>query len=79
MTMSETSIGKTESELVRKGVIDVESIDRNKDGKIYECPMDWNVLSDNHGDCPVCGMKLKEYSLNEIKSNLEKHNYDYKK
>jgi len=67
------------SELVREGTIDIESIDLNKDGKIHECPMDWNVLSDTHGNCPTCGMNLKEYSIDEVKANLDKYGYDYKK
>ena len=75
--MSEHSIGES-TELVREGIIDVASIDKNNDGKIYECPMDWNVLSDAHGDCPVCGMDLKEYSLADIKANLDKYGYEYK-
>ena len=77
--MSEHSIGEATSELVREGVIDVESLDVNKDGKIYECPMDWNVLADEYHDCPVCGMKMKEYSLEDIKTNLDKYGYEYKK
>ncbi len=77
--MSEHSISEAKSELVREGVIDVASIDINNDGKIYECPMDWNVLADEYHDCPVCGMKMKEYSLEEIKANLDKYGYEYKK
>lgn len=73
------SDGDTKSELVREGIIDVQSIDTDKDGNIYECPMDWNVLNDKDGDCPVCGMKLKEYSIAEIKDNLTKYGYEYKK
>lgn len=68
-----------ESPLVRRGIIDVEGIDLNQDGKIYECPMDWNVLSDSAGRCPLCEMKLKEYSLDEIKTNLKEHGHEYKK
>ncbi len=77
--MSEHSIGEATSELVREGVIDVASIDKNNDGKIYECPMDWNVLADEYHDCPVCGMEMKEYSLEDIKANLDKYGYEYKK
>lgn len=68
-----------EHEMVRKGVIDVESLDANEDGKLYECPMDWNVLSDHDGDCPTCGMNLKEYSIADVKANLDKYGYEYKK
>ncbi|HEX9251702.1 MAG TPA: efflux RND transporter periplasmic adaptor subunit [Ignavibacteriaceae bacterium] len=66
------------SSIVHTGVIDVESIDKNKDGKLWECPMDWNVISDESGRCPLCNMKLKEYSIDEIKANLDKNGYEYK-
>jgi len=67
------------SSLVREGIIDVESIDTNKDGKLFECAMDWNVLSDEDGRCPVCNMYLKEYTIDEVKANLDKHGYEYNK
>ncbi|MCW8804463.1 MAG: efflux RND transporter periplasmic adaptor subunit, partial [Ignavibacteriaceae bacterium] len=67
------------SSIVHEGVIDVEVIDKNKDGKIWECPMDWNVISDESGRCPICNMKLKEYSIEEVKANLDKHGYEFKK
>ena len=65
--------------IVRKGVIDVESIDKNKDGKVYQDMMDWNVISDVPGECPLCGMTLKEVSINEAKTNLEEHGFKFKK
>jgi Cu(I)/Ag(I) efflux system membrane fusion protein/cobalt-zinc-cadmium efflux system membrane fusion protein len=65
--------------IVHEGVIDVEAIDKNKDGKLWECPMDWNVISDESGRCPVCNMKLKEFTIEEIKANLDKYGYEYKK
>ncbi len=61
-----------------KGVIDLKSIDDNKDGKVYQCPMDFNVLSDKPGIDPKCGMKLKEVSLEQAKKNLTKHGYKVK-
>ena len=67
------------SSIVHEGVIDVEAIDKNKDGKLFECPMDWNVISDEEGRCPLCNMFLKEYTIDEVKSNLDKHGYEYKK
>lgn len=67
------------SSIVHEGVIDVEAIDKNTDGKLWECPMDWNVIADESGRCPLCNMKLKEYSIENIKSNLDKHGYEYKK
>lgn len=65
--------------IVHEGVIDVELIDKNKDGKLWECPMDWNVISDESGRCPLCNMKLKEYSIKDVKLNLDNHGYEYKK
>lgn len=66
------------SSIVHEGVIDVEAIDKNKDGKLFECPMDWNVISDEAGRCPLCNMKLKEYTIDEVKANLEKYGFEYK-
>lgn len=66
------------SNIVHTGVIDVEAIDKNKDGKLWECPMDWNVISDESGRCPLCNMKLKEFSINEVKGNLEKNGFRFK-
>lgn len=65
--------------IVHEGVINVEAIDKNKDGKLWECPMDWNVISDESGRCPVCNMRLKEYSIEDVKANLKKNGYEYKK
>ena len=61
-----------------KGVIDLKSIDVNKDGKVYECPMDFNVLSDKPGVDPKCGMKLEKVSLKQAKENLIKHGFKVK-
>ena len=67
------------SSIVYEGVIDVEAIDKNKDSKLWECPMDWNVISDETGRCPVCNMKLKEYTIKDVKVNLDNYGYEYKK
>jgi hypothetical protein len=64
--------------LVRKGEIDLKVIDKNKDGKVYQDMMDWNVISDKPGKCPLCGMTLKEVTLNEAKENLIKHGFKVK-
>ena len=79
MNMTEHQSESGDLELIRKGVIDLASIDENKDDSLYECPMDWDVLSDNAGDCPSCGMQLKKISIAEVKSNLDKYGYEYKK
>jgi len=63
---------------IRKGTIDLSAIDKNKDGKLYEDIMDWNVISDEPGTCPLCGMTLKEFTIKEVKENLKKNGFEYK-
>ena len=77
-TRSMTEHSHSES-IVHSGVIDVEAIDKNKDGKVFQDMMDWNVISDNPGKCPLCGMILKEVSISEAKMNLEKNGFEFKK
>jgi hypothetical protein len=74
MTYKNSDSAKTD-DLVRKGKIDLKSIDQNKDGKVFQDMMDWNVISDKAGKCPLCGMTLKEVSIDEAKVNLIKHNF----
>ena len=64
--------------IVHKGVIDVEAIDKNKDGKVFQDPMDWNVISDEDGRCPLCGMFLKKVTIDEAKMNLKMNGFEYK-
>ena len=66
------------SPLIRKGTIDLQSIDKNKDGKVYQDVMDWNVISDEPGKCPICGMELKKVSLEEAKKNLIENGFKVK-
>jgi Cu(I)/Ag(I) efflux system membrane fusion protein/cobalt-zinc-cadmium efflux system membrane fusion protein len=76
---SQPEADELKAQIVHDGVIDVEAIDKNKDGKLFECPMDWNVISDEDGRCPLCNMFLKEYTIEGIKANLDKYGYEYKK
>ncbi len=71
------SMQKQES-IIRKGAIDLNAIDKNKDGKVFQDPMDWNVISDEPGTCPICGMKLKEVTLEKAKQNLIEHGFKVK-
>jgi Cu(I)/Ag(I) efflux system membrane fusion protein/cobalt-zinc-cadmium efflux system membrane fusion protein len=64
--------------IVREGKIDLKAIDKNKDGKVFQCPMDWNVIADASGKCTSCKMKLKEVSLKEAKKNLLENDYKVK-
>jgi hypothetical protein len=60
-----------ESSLIRDFDVKVASLDENYDGKVFQCPMDWQVISDDAGSCPLCNMKLKEYSVADAQKNLE--------
>jgi Cu(I)/Ag(I) efflux system membrane fusion protein/cobalt-zinc-cadmium efflux system membrane fusion protein len=45
---------------------------------VYQDMMDWNVISDEPGKCPLCKMKLKEVPLEKAKENLLKNDYQVK-
>ena len=64
--------------IVREGVIDLKAIDANKDGKVYQDVMDYNVISDKPGKCPLCGMTLKEVTLKKAKETLLKSGFEVK-
>ncbi|MBE0539382.1 MAG: hypothetical protein IH620_06690 [Ignavibacterium sp.] len=67
-----------ESLIVREGEINLAVIDKNKNGMVYQDMMDWNVISDEPGKCPLCKMTLKEVSIEQAKENLIKHDYKVK-
>ncbi len=71
-------MGSDSKSIVREGTIDLTAIDENGDGKVYQDQMCWNVVSDESGECPQCGMKLKEVSLEEAKANLEENGFEVK-
>ena len=73
-----SSIKKAEVSIIRKGIINVEQIDQNGDGYLYQDIMDWEVISDKPGNCPKCGMKLRKMTIAQVKENLKKHGYKYK-
>ena len=70
---------KNKPAIVRTGVINVKAIDKNKDGKVFQDPMDWNVISDKPGKCPLCKMELKEVTIKEAEANLVKNGFKIKK
>jgi membrane fusion protein, copper/silver efflux system len=59
-------------------VIDSKAIDKNKDGKVYQDMMDYNVISDKPGKCPLCGMTLKEVSIKKAEKTLLKSGFKVK-
>lgn len=69
---------KVDSSIIRTGVIDLQSLDTNNDGMVYQDPMDWNVISDEPGKCPLCKMTLEEVSINDAKENLVQNGYEVK-
>ena len=76
--MNEQEMPMLGEEVIRKGAIDLESIDENKDGYVYQDMMDWNVVSDEPGKCPLCKMTLKEVSIKQAKENLVKNDFKVK-
>jgi Cu(I)/Ag(I) efflux system membrane fusion protein/cobalt-zinc-cadmium efflux system membrane fusion protein len=68
---------KTDS-IVREGIVDLEAIDKNNDGKVFQDPMDWNVISDEAGRCSLCNMFLNEVTIEEAKKNLTDNGFEYK-
>jgi hypothetical protein len=66
-----TSRSDLDSSVIRDKNVDVASLDKNNDGNVYQCPMDYEVISDEFGNCPLCNMKLKEYSVREAEKNLK--------
>jgi hypothetical protein len=61
------------SELIREEGTNVAALDENNDGMVYQCPMDYQVISDDFASCPVCKMDLEEYSIADAQKNLENH------
>ena len=54
--------------------INVDEIDKNKNGKVFIDGMCKDVVKDEARECQKCGMKLKEVSLDEAKKFIEKDN-----
>jgi hypothetical protein len=57
--------------IVRDKNVNVDSLDQDKDGYLYQCGMDYDVISDKPGTCPKCGMQLKKVSVADAKKNLD--------
>lgn len=77
-TLQKKESSQKQESIIRKGVIDLNAIDKNQDGKVFQDQMDWNVISDEPGTCPICEMKLKEVTLEKAKQNLIKHGFKVK-
>jgi hypothetical protein len=71
VVQQESKAAKVDSTIVREKGVDVASLDKNKDGKVFQCPMDAQVISDTAGTCPLCKMDLDEVSIAEAKEHLK--------
>ena len=78
MGSDDKDVMKDNKSIVHEGTIDLAEIDENGDGKVYQDQMCWNVVSDEAGKCPLCGMRLKEVTLNEAKFNLINNGFEVK-
>lgn len=73
MENSEMNHGNmVDSTSIRNAGFKIVSADENKDGKVFQCPMHYNVISDENGDCPTCNMSLVEYFVEEAQMNFDK-------
>jgi PBP1b-binding outer membrane lipoprotein LpoB len=64
----------TDMSVIRDNDVNVASLDQDKDGYLYQCEMDYDVISDKAGTCPKCGMTLKKVSVAAAKKNLDASN-----
>jgi hypothetical protein len=64
--------------IIHEGTIDLKAIDVNKNGKVFQDQMHWNVISDKPVKCPLCGMTLKEVTIDKAKKNLTANGFKVK-
>ena len=77
-SMQKSELMKSSEDWVRSQPVDVKAVDVSKDGYVYQDPMDWNVISDEEGKCPKCGMLLKKVTIDEAVKNLKDNGYEVK-
>jgi hypothetical protein len=68
---TEVKSATPDSLIIRKKDADIAVIDANKDGKVFQCPMDAEVISDKQEPCPLCKMDLDEVSIADAKEQLK--------
>ena len=69
---------KSSDEWIRPEPVDVSAVDVDQDGFVYQDPMDWNVIADEEGKCPKCGMFLVKVTIDEAIKNLKDNGYAVK-
>jgi nitrous oxide reductase accessory protein NosL len=68
---TESKTAAVDSSIIRDGNVDVATLDLNKDGKVFQCPMHAEVISDKAGSCPLCKMELEEVTVQKAAENLK--------
>ncbi len=74
-SMQKSDSMKSLEEWVRSEPVDVKAVDVNQDGFVYQDPMDWNIIADEEGKCPKCGMFLVKVTIDEAVKNLTDNGY----
>jgi hypothetical protein len=78
MADSDTELSPEARMLNNRITIDLKEIDKNEDGKVFVDGMCKDVIKDEPGNCPKCGMKLKEVSIDDAKKDLIKNGFKVK-
>ena len=71
VTQTELKTTPPDSSIIRSNTVDVATLDLNKDGKVFQCPMHYEVISDKQEPCPLCKMDLDEVSVEQAAKNLK--------
>jgi uncharacterized lipoprotein YajG len=71
VTQTETKAAPVDSSIIRSNTVEVATLDLNKDGKVFQCPMHFEVISDKAGTCPLCKMDLEEVTVAQATKNLK--------
>ncbi len=63
-------------EWIRQEPIDLARIDGNRDGHVWQCPADANVIADEAGACPNCSRKLERVELDKARERLKDQQFE---
>lgn len=77
-SMQKNDSMKSSEAWIRSEPVDVSAVDVNQDGFVYQDPMDWNVIADEEGTCPKCGMFLEKVTIDDAVKHLKDNGYTLK-